>query len=76
MARTSYMIPWDEYDVHAYLDFYSVCSLKQQSAGSNIAPLWHIIMIPSQPVLVLTTQCCVISIEAASTHFIVFDLTR
>jgi hypothetical protein len=27
--------------------FYSASSLKQQSAGRHVAPLWHIILIPS-----------------------------
>jgi len=36
-------------DQHAELD-YSASSLKQQSAGRNVAPLGHIILIPSQPV--------------------------
>jgi hypothetical protein len=30
-------------DQHAELDLYSVCSLKQQSAGRYVAPLGHII---------------------------------
>jgi hypothetical protein len=34
--------------------FYSASSLKQQSAGRHIAPLEHIILIPSQPVFVLS----------------------
>jgi hypothetical protein len=40
---------------HAELDFYSANSLKvkQQSAGRHVAPLWHIILIPSQPVFAL-----------------------
>jgi hypothetical protein len=37
-------------DKHAYLDFYSVISLKQQSAGRHVAPLGHIILITSEPV--------------------------
>ena len=41
-------------DEHTELDFYSTSSLKQQSAGRNVAPLWHIIMIQSQPVFALT----------------------
>jgi len=41
-------------DQHAELDFYSACSLKQQSAGRHIAPLGHIILIPSQPVFALS----------------------
>jgi len=32
------------------LDLYSASSLKQQSAGRHVAPLGHIILIPSQPV--------------------------
>ena len=51
---------WDDDEVHfvldqhAELDFYSACSLKQQSAGRHVAPLGHIIMIPSQPVFALS----------------------
>ena len=41
-------------DKHAYLDFYSAISLKQQSAGRHVVLLRHIILIPSQPVFVLT----------------------
>ena len=37
-------------DQHDELDFYSASSLKQQSAGIHVAPLGHIILIPSQPV--------------------------
>jgi len=37
-------------DQHAELDFYSARLLKQQSAGRHVAPLGHIILIPSQPV--------------------------
>ena len=64
---------WDDDDVlfvldqHAELDFYSASSLKQQSGGRHIAPLEHIILIPS--------QCCVLSEEAINTNFIVFGLT-
>jgi hypothetical protein len=39
---------------HAELDFYSASSLKQQSTGKHVAPLGHIILIPSQPVIVLS----------------------
>jgi hypothetical protein len=41
-------------DQHAELDFNSASSLKQQSAGRHVAPLEHIILIPSQPVLALS----------------------
>jgi hypothetical protein len=46
---------WDDDEVcfvldqHAKLDFYSASSLRQQSAGIHVAPLGHIILIPSQP---------------------------
>ena len=33
-------------DQHAELDFYSASSLKQQSAGRNVTPFGHIILIP------------------------------
>jgi hypothetical protein len=41
-------------DQHAELDFYSASSLKHQSEGIHIAPLGHIILIPSQPVFALS----------------------
>jgi hypothetical protein len=41
-------------DQHAELDFNSASSLKQQSAGRHVAPLGHIILIPSQPVFTLS----------------------
>ena len=40
-------------DPHVQLDFCSASSLKQQSAGRNVAPLGNIILIPSQPVFPL-----------------------
>ena len=39
---------------HADLDFYSASSLKQQSEGRHVAPLGHVILIPNQPVFVLS----------------------
>jgi hypothetical protein len=41
-------------DQHVDLDFYRASSLKQQSAGRHIAPLGHIIPIPSRPVFALS----------------------
>jgi hypothetical protein len=61
-------------DQHAELDFYSASSLKQQSVGRHVAPLWHIILIPSQPVFALSPECCLLSGEATNTNFIVFGL--
>jgi hypothetical protein len=54
MAKTSYF-QWDDDEVrfvlnqHAELDLYSAISLKQQSACRHVAPLGHILLIPSQP---------------------------
>ena len=50
---------WDDeahfvLDQHAELDFYIACPLKQQFAGRHIAPLRHIILIPSRPVFALS----------------------
>jgi hypothetical protein len=42
-------------DNHAELDVYSASSLKQQSEDMHVAPLGHIIMIPSQPVFAFST---------------------
>jgi hypothetical protein len=41
-------------DQHAYLDFYSASSLKQQSADRYVAPHGHIILILIQPVFALS----------------------
>ena len=41
-------------DQHASFDFYSASSLKQHSTDRHVAPLGHIIMIPSQPVFALS----------------------
>jgi len=43
-------------DQHALLDIYSASSLKQQSVDRQIAPLGHIILIPSQPVFALSSD--------------------
>ena len=44
--------------------------------GRYVAPLGHIILIPSQPVFALSPLCCVLSGEATNTKFIFFCLTR
>ena len=54
MARTSYIQRDDDdvrsvLDQHTQWDVYSASSLKQQSSGRHVAPLKHIILIPSQP---------------------------
>ena len=50
-------------------------SLKQQSTDRYVAPLWHIILIPSQPVFALSPECCVLSGQSTNANFIVFGLT-
>jgi hypothetical protein len=73
---------WDDDDVRfvldqlAEFDYYSANSLKQQSGGRHVAPLGHIILIPSQPVFGRSPYWCVLSREATHTNFIVFVLTR
>ena len=42
----------------------------------HVAPLGHIILIPSQLVFVLSLSCYVLSGEATNTNCIVFGLTR
>ena len=39
---------------HSELDFYSASSLKQQSAGRDVASLEHIIMIPRKTIFALS----------------------
>ena len=48
----------------------------QHSAVRYVTPFVHIIMIPSQPVFVLTPSCCVFSWEAVNTNLIVFGHDR
>jgi hypothetical protein len=58
--REQVKFQWDDdvvrfvLDQYAELDFYSASSLKQQFAGRHVAPLEHIILIPSQPVFALS----------------------
>ena len=54
-----------------------VCFYRElQSAERHVAPLGHIILIPSQPVFALSSNCCILIGEATNTNFIVFGLTR
>ena len=55
MAKTSY-IWWDDDDVRI-VGFYSASSLKQQSACGHVPQIWHISLIPSQPVFALSAAC-------------------
>ena len=60
-------------DQHAELDFYIASSLKQQSADRHVAPLGHIILIPSRPVL-LNAAC--LPEKQHISICIVFGMTR
>jgi hypothetical protein len=42
------------------LDFYTASSLKQQFADKHVAPLGHIIPIPSRTVIALSPSCWVL----------------
>ena len=57
------------------MDIYSASSLNHQSADRHVAPLGHIILIPSQQVFALTPQCWVLSADTAYTKLIIFGLT-
>jgi hypothetical protein len=61
MARPNY-IQWNDGNVRFVLDqhsdFHSASSLKQQSAGRHVASLGHIILIPSQSLLLLLNAAC------------------
>ena len=56
--------------VENFIDF---SSLKQKSINRHVSQL--IILMPSQPVFVLSPQWWVLSREATNTNFIVFGLT-
>ena len=50
----------DSYDIierHAELDFHSAISLKQQSTGKHVAPLWNIILTLETTMLREVTNC-------------------
>jgi hypothetical protein len=51
-----------------WVGFFSASSLKQQSAGGHVAPIGHIILIPSKPVFALSPYLCVLSGEATKTN--------
>ena len=51
-------------------------ALFETNTGRHVAPLGHIILVPSQPVFALSPKSCVLSGEATNTNFIVFCLNR
>ena len=70
---------WNNDQVHFVQDqhdFYSASLLKQHSADRHVTPLGHIILIPSQPVFALSSECCMLTREETNTNFIVFGLTQ
>jgi hypothetical protein len=54
--REQVTFQWNDDDDDLY--FYSAISLKQPSAGRDVAQLWHIILIPSHQVFALTNATC------------------
>ena len=58
LARMGYTKCWDGDDVlfildqHGEVDIYNASTLKQQSTGRHVAPLGHIVMIPSHAIIV------------------------
>jgi hypothetical protein len=46
--------------------------LKQQSSSRHVAPIWYIILIPSQPLLTFTLSCCLFSRETTNTNCILW----
>ena len=79
MARTSYIQGNDDnvrfiLDQHTYVDVYTASSQKQHSAGRHVVPLRHIILIPRQPVVLLSAAY--LPGETTDVNFIIFDLTR
>ena len=67
-------------EVHFVLDqpayLFSASSLKWKSEVRHVAPLGHIILTQSQPVITLSHWSCVLSGESTNTNVIVFGLTR
>jgi cupin superfamily acireductone dioxygenase involved in methionine salvage len=60
LCREKVNFQWDDDEVrfvldqHALLNFHSASSMKQQFVVRHAAPLGHIILIPSQAVIVLS----------------------
>lgn len=50
--------------------------MKQLSSGRHVAPLRHIIMIPTTPVFALTPVSWALRGKATNTNVIVFELTN
>jgi len=53
----------------------TICT-RRTYKNVHVAPLGHVNLILSQPVFVLTPDCCVICGETANANFILFCLTR
>jgi hypothetical protein len=68
-------------DEHKYIECFqypcnSASTLSQQSTDRHVAQLGNIILLQSQSLYAFTFFCCMLSREAANTHFILFGLTR
>jgi hypothetical protein len=75
LARTSYSL----------MRWWPLCTRPTRSVGflvlahsavRHVRPFWHIILIPSQLVFVLTPSGCMLSRKATNTNFIAFGWTR
>jgi hypothetical protein len=62
-------------DQHVHFDLYTASSVKQ-STGRHVAPLRHIILIPSQPVFAFIPWCYVLCGEATNTSLIVYQFAN
>ena len=54
---------------------YDAISLKQQSMGKPLAKFRHIILNSTQPVCVLTPQCCVLSGDSNQSLYLLANAT-
>ena len=78
MSNFSAIVYYTENKLNCIQCNYDDCAstLKQQSVGRLVALLGHIILIQSQPVFAVSSQCCVFSGEAGKSNFIVFGLSN
>ena len=62
-------------DQHVELEFYSASSMEQQSADRHVAPLGHIILIPSQLVTSLLLFLNAVCLAEKQFYSLLFDPT-
>ena len=82
MAEEQVNFQWDDDEVrfvldqHTELDCYSASSLKQQSADRHVAPLGHVILIPSDQSLFFLFNAACLPEKQQISICIVFGMTR